>query len=196
MRMPALQEQKDTLAVRAFIHLTESHQVAGNHAYCVKLMDGYNPMECGSMVRRHPQNLVDCPAAITAALSHPPPFTTRSVPLPPDRLVPLPPRPLPAGAGAVPRGHRRLPDGPAAATQQHAGPRRHDDASPVLLHEGWPTSSPPQPPPLSFLACDQLHSLWMASGASLLHVRNAPTDRKSPCTMPTTQMIPSARSIW
>ena len=93
------------------------------------------------------QNLVDCPAAITAALSHPPPFTTRSAPLPPDRLVPLPPRPLPAGAGAVPRGHRRLPDGPAAATQQHAGPRRHDDASPVLLHEGWPTSSPPQPPP-------------------------------------------------
>lgn len=48
--LPALQSKKDALAVRAFIHLAESHQIAGNHAYCVKLMDEYSPRTCGELV--------------------------------------------------------------------------------------------------------------------------------------------------
>jgi hypothetical protein len=63
VRTPALQDRKDSLAARAFIHLTESHQVAGNHAYCVDLMDGYNPLECGPLVSANapPSPCLACP---------------------------------------------------------------------------------------------------------------------------------------
>jgi hypothetical protein len=50
VRAPALQGTKDKLAVKAFLHLAESHQVAGNHAYCVSLMDEFNPANCGELV--------------------------------------------------------------------------------------------------------------------------------------------------
>eukprot|EP00873_Tetraselmis_striata_P024599 jgi/Tetstr1/444863/TSEL_032705.t1 len=49
VRAPELQGTKDKLAVKAFLHLVESHQVAGNHAYCVQLLDEYNPATCGDL---------------------------------------------------------------------------------------------------------------------------------------------------